>query len=161
VATRRTAILDDGTLAEFLHDTVTARREGRRAGSTGNAVRSGYASGPSVGTTNLILTGGGDLSGGAPSDLIAGIGDGLYVTDVTGLNAGVNAISGDFSVGAVGLRIRDGALAEPVREVTVAGNLVAMLAGVAAVADDARWVPFGGSVLAPTIRVDGMTVSGR
>lgn len=160
VPTRRTPLIEAGTLRGYLHDTVTASRAGRAEGSTGNAVRGGYASGPSVGPTNLVLAAAPEATVTGLGALLAGLADGLYVTEVVGLNAGVDPVSGDFSVGATGLRIRGGALAEPVKEVTVAGNLVEMLRRLSRVADDARWVPFGGSVLAPTALVDEMTVSG-
>ncbi len=71
------------------------------------------------------------------------------VTDVAGLHSGVNPVTGVFSVGASGRAIRDGEPAEPLREFTIAGDLVSMLRGVRAVGADSRWVPFGGSVSTP------------
>ena len=80
--------------------------------------------------------------------LIRAAGDGLYVTDVAGLHSGVNPISGTFSVGASGQLIEAGELGQPVREITIASDLVAMLRSVTAIGSAARWVPFGGSVMA-------------
>ena len=76
-------------------------------------------------------------------------GEGVLVTDVAGLHSGVNPVSGDFSVGASGRAIRGGELAEPLREFTIASDLVSMLKAVRAAGTDARWVPFGGSVSTP------------
>jgi PmbA protein len=87
-------------------------------------------------------------------------GDGLYVMGVTGLHSGVNPVSGDFSVGATGRVIRDGELAEPAREMTIASDLVSMLEAVQRAGGHARWVPFGGSVQAPPLLVGEMTVAG-
>jgi PmbA protein len=152
--TRRTTLLEGGRLLTFLFDARTARRAG--GASTGNASRRSYRSPPSVRTTNLIVEPGRDDLGG----LARQAGVGLYVTDVAGLHSGVNPVSGTFSVGASGLLIENGELAAPVRELTIASDLVSMLKGVRAVGSEARWVPFGGSVKAPPLLVGEMTVSG-
>ncbi len=154
VPRRRTALIEGGRLLTFLHDTYTARRGG--AESTGNAGRSGYRSLPSVSASNLIVAAG-DHS---IEELLAAAGDGIYVTDVAGLHSGVNPVSGVFSVGASGRAISGGALAEPVREFTIASDLVSMLRAVSAAGSAARWVPFGGSVRTPPLLVGEMTVSG-
>ena len=83
---------------------------------------------------------------------------GLYVQTVSGLHSGTSPVSGDFSVGAVGLMIRDGALAEPVREVTVASTLQRILLDVAEVGADLTWLP--GSAAGATVLVSEMQVSG-
>jgi PmbA protein len=152
--TRRTAVLAEGRLLTFLFDARTARKAGRV--STGSARRGSYRSPPSVGTTNLIVEPGADDL----ERLARRAGDGLYVTDVAGLHSGVNPVSGTFSVGASGRLIENGELGAPVRELTIASDLVSMLKGVRAVGSDARWVPFGGSVKAPPLLVAEMAVSG-
>ena len=145
VSTRRTGLIEDGRLLGFLYDSRTARKAGRS--STGNASRGSYRSPPSVGTTNLVIEPGEeDLAG-----LARLAGDGLYVTDVAGLHSGVNPVSGTFSVGASGRLIEGGELGTPVRELTIASDLVSMLKAVRSVGSEVRWVPFGGSVKAPPI----------
>jgi PmbA protein len=152
--TRRTALIEDGRLLGFLYDSRTARKAGRS--TTGNASRGSYRTPPSVGTTNLLVEPGDrDLAA-----LVAEAGDGLYVTDVAGLHSGVNPVSGTFSVGASGRLIEGGELAAPVREITIASDLVSMLKSVRFVGSEARWVPFGGSVRTPPLLVAEMTVSG-
>jgi PmbA protein len=79
---------------------------------------------------------------------------------VAGLHSGVNPVSGTFSVGASGRLIEAGELATPVREITIASDLVAMLKSVRSVGSEARWVPFGGSVKTPPLLVAEMAVSG-
>ena len=151
---RRTPLLGDGRLLTFLFDVRTARKAGRS--TTGNARRGSYRSPPSVATTNVIVEPGTeDLEG-----LARLARDGLYVTDVAGLHSGVNPVSGTFSVGASGRLIENGELAGPVRELTIASDLVSMLGAVQAVGAEARWVPFGGSVKAPPLLVGEMSVSG-
>ena len=152
--TRRTGLIEDGRLLGFLYDSRTARRAGRS--TTGNASRGSYRTPPSVGTSNLIVEPGErDLEG-----LVAEAGEGLYVTDVAGLHSGVNPVSGTFSVGASGRLIENGLLGTPVREITIASDLVSMLKSVLLTGSEARWVPFGGSVKAPPLLVAEMTVSG-
>jgi PmbA protein len=151
---RRTALIEDGRLQAFLYDTYTARRG--EAASTGNAGRSGYRSQPSVATSNLIVASG-ELS---LDGLLGEAGEGVYVTDVAGLHSGVNPVTGVFSVGASGRAIAAGELAEPVREFTIAGDLVSMLVAVRAAGAESRWVPFGGSVRTPPLLIGEMTIGG-
>ena len=152
--TRHTALIEDGRLLTFLYDTRTARKAGRT--TTGNAARGSYRTPPSVGTTNLTLQPGtSDLEG-----LFGEAGEGLYVTEVAGLHSGVNPVSGTFSVGASGRLVENGEAGAPVRELTIASDLVSMLQAVRALGSDARWVPFGGSVKAPPILIAEMAVSG-
>jgi PmbA protein len=150
----RTPLLAGGKLLAYLHDSYTGRRGG--AESTGNAARSSYRTPPSVSTSNLILEPG-DLS---LEELIRETGDGVYITEVAGLHSGVNPVTGRYSVGASGRAIREGELAEPLREFTIAGDLVGTLAAVRAVGSESRWVPFGGSVRSAPMLVEEMTIGG-
>ncbi len=152
LATRRNSLIEGGVLRMFVHNAYTARRLGTV--STGSAVRGGFKSTPGVGCLATSLVPG----SGTQADLVAKVGDGLLVQDVSGLHSGVNPVSGDFSTGAEGLRIRDGELAEPVREFTVASTLQRMLKGVTAVGDDLQWLPMSASGV--TLVIDEVTVSG-
>ncbi len=150
----RTALIEAGRLQTYLYDSYTARRGGAR--TTANAGRSGYRAPPGVSASNLIV------SPGAASleQLLREAGDGVYINDVAGLHSGVNPVTGVFSVGASGRAIGDGALAEPLREFTIASDLVSMLRAVLAAGSESRWVPFGGSVSTPPLLIAEMTVSG-
>jgi PmbA protein len=154
VPRRRTALIEGGRLRAFLYDTYTANREG--GASTGNASRHGYRSLPTVSASNLVVAPG-------PlgfAELLAEAGEGVYVTDVAGLHSGVNPVTGVFSVGASGRAIRAGELAEPLREFTIASDLVAMLGAVREAGSEPRWVPFGGSVSTPPLLIAEMAISG-
>ena len=154
VPRRRTALVEGGRLQTFLHDSYTARRAG--AASTGNAGRSGYRSLPGVSPSNLVVA-----PGTASLDRLQGeAGEGVYVNDVAGLHSGVNPVTGSFSVGASGRAIRGGERAEPLREFTIAGDLVSMLRAVRTTGSEPRWVPFGDSVSVPPLLIGEMTVSG-
>ena len=92
------------------------------------------------------------------AELVALVGEGLLVQDVAGLHSGVNPISGDFSTGAEGLRIRGGELAEPVREFTIASTLQKMLKDISAVGNDLQWLPMSASGV--SLVIDEVTISG-
>jgi PmbA protein len=149
----RTELFTAGKLNGFLHNTYTARREGHGQVSTGNAKRAGYRSAPGVGTSNFFL----DAGESSFDDLMARAEGGVLIMDVSGVHSGANPISGEFSVGATGVRIRGGAMAEPLREMTIASTLPQMLSGVAAVGDDLR---FFSGVGTPSVLIGEMTLAG-
>jgi len=145
---RRTVVVEEGILRNYLLNTYTARKLGMR--STHNASR-GLAGTPGIGCGNLFL----EPGSLAPEEIIAGVSAGLYVTSLMGF--GTNLVTGDYSRGATGLWIENGRLTHAVEEVTIAGNLGEMLRNVTAVGND---LVFRGSVASPTIRIDGMTIAG-
>jgi PmbA protein len=154
VPTTRTPVIQAGTLRGFLHNTATAKRAG--AASTGNASRASYRGVPGVAPTNLFLEPGDD----GPKAILRQAGRAILVQDVTGVHSGANPVSGEFSVGATGLRVEDGELGEPLREMTIASTLPAVLRSVRVVGSDLRFFPGGGSLGAPTVLVGEMTVAG-
>jgi PmbA protein len=149
VPTRRTTVMDRGILQSYLLNTYTAKKLGLK--TTGNASR-GLAGNPGIGTGNFYLQPGSRT----PQQIIAGVRDGLYVTEFLGF--GVNLVTGDFSRGASGLWIANGELAFPVEEITVAGNLKEMLCNISEIGND---LEFRGAVASPTLRIDGLTVAGE
>ena len=151
LACRPTVLVDAGVLRGFLHNTWSARKAGTV--STASAVR-GYSSTPGVGAHALALQPG-DLT---PEEVLAAVGEGFLVQEVTGLHSGVNPVSGDFSVGAAGLMVRGGAPAEPVREATIASTLQRMLLDVVAVGSDLDWRP--GGTGAVTLAIADVSLSG-
>jgi PmbA protein len=152
LACRRNVLISDGTLRMFVFDTVSARRAGTV--STGSAVRGGFAGTPSAGCRALLLTPGAK----SQNEILASVGEGLYVQSVTGVHSGVNPVSGDFSVGAEGLLIEGGSLGQPVREVTVASTLQRMLQAVVEIGADVRWLP--GVAAGQTLAIADMALSG-
>ncbi|HEV3471944.1 MAG TPA: TldD/PmbA family protein [Actinomycetota bacterium] len=152
--TQRTELIADGVLATFLYDLVSARRDG--VASTGNATRSGFKSAPRVAPSNLAFA----STGESRAELLQRAGDAFLVQDFHGVHSGANPVSGDFSVGATGRVLSGGELGRPVKEVTIAAPMLDILAGIVAVADDRRWLPFGGSLGGATTLVREMTVAG-
>ena len=135
-------LIEDGVLTTWLLDSRSARQLGLKT--------NGHSNGGSPGLTNAYMAPG-KLS---PAELMADVVLGFYVTELLGM--GVNGLTGDYSRGAAGFMIRDGALAEPVAEITIAGNLKDMFMHLTP-ANDLR---FRRAVDAPTVRVDGMTLAG-
>ncbi|HLI75259.1 MAG TPA: TldD/PmbA family protein [Acidimicrobiales bacterium] len=152
LACRRNVLVDQGVLQGFVYDSTSARRAGTT--STASAVRGGYASTPVAGCRALHLAPG---QFGA-EQILADLDGALYVQSVTGVHSGVNPISGDFSVGAEGLIIRGGVLAEPVREVTIASTLQRMLRSILHIGADVEWLP--GVAAGQTLAIDDMALSG-
>jgi PmbA protein len=147
VATMRRRLIDGGRLTGWLLNAASARQLGLE--TTGHASR-GIGGAPGAGATNVHLEPGA-LS---PAALMADIKDGLYVTEMIG--SGVNPVTGDYSRGASGFLIRDGEIAAPVAEITIAGNLIDMFRALVPAND----LEHRRAVNVPTLRVDGMTVAG-
>lgn len=147
IAPRRREVVANGVLSTWFLDLRAARQLKLR--STGHASR-GTTSPPSPSPTNLHM-----LPGSISREaMIRDVRRGLYVNEFIGM--GVNGVTGDYSRGASGFWIEDGALAYPVSEITVAGNLKDMFLALAP-ADD---LVFRNATNAPTLRIDGMTIAG-
>ncbi len=145
--TRALALVADGVLQSWLLDGRCARQLG--LASLGHAAR-GTGGPPSPSVSNLYLAAGTC----SPAELMADIKLGLYVTELIGM--GVNGLTGDYSRGAAGFMIRDGQLAEPVAEITIAGHLLEMFASLTPAND----LVFRRGTDAPTVRVEGLTMAG-
>ena len=152
LATRRNVLIDGGVLQQFLYDTYAGRRAGKA--STGSAVRGGFKGRPGPGARALTVVPG----TASPEEIYRQVGDGLLVQSVSGIHSGVNPISGDFSVGAEGVLIKDGALDRPVREITIASTLQRMLQGVSAIGSDLTILP--SSATGVTLAIDDVSMSG-
>jgi PmbA protein len=147
IANRRRALIDKGVLTTWLLDLRSARQLGLH--TTGHAAR-GTASPPAPAATNVWI----EKGALSPAVLMADIKSGFYVTEMMGM--GVNGVTGDYSRGAAGFWIENGAIAHPVSEMTVAGNLKDMFLRLVA-ADD---LVFRAGADAPTLRIDDLTVAG-
>jgi PmbA protein len=151
LACRKVPLISKGVLDGFLHDTRSGR--GLGVASTGSALRS-VRGAPSPGHRALhVAPHNGDLD-----EFIGGIDEGLLVASLQGLHSGVNAVSGDLSVGVEGVMIRDGQLAEPIREGTLAGALPRMLLDIVSLGADLEMQP-GGSIV-PSMVMEGLTLGG-
>jgi len=151
VPMKQKTVIEKGRLAMFLYNTYTANKV--KTVSTGNAVRGGFKGIPGVGVTNLYVERGKD----SLQDLMSSMGRGLLVTEIMGAHT-ANPISGDFSVGATGFWVEHGKKAFPVREITIAGNILDLMKNVDAVGSDLR---FSGRIGSPSIRVKELSIGGK
>ena len=155
IACRRQVLVDSGTLSGFVYDTYAGRLAGLP--SSGSAVRSGFSGTPVAGCRAVRFQPGPEEM--SLEEVLRVVQNGLFVQSISGVHSGVNTVSGDFSVGAEGLMIRDGAFAEPVREVTIASTMQRMLQSVLVVGGDLQWLP--GSAAGQPLAVGDLSVSGR
>lgn len=151
LACRRVPLIEGGVLSAFLYDSYNGRKAGMP--STGSAMR-GTRGLPSPGLHAMEVFG----TQGSLDDLIADVEDGVLVFSMKGLHSGVNSVSGDFSVGLDGLRIRNGVVSEPVSECTAASTLQRILLNIRALGSDATALPSG--VIVPSMVVDDIMLSG-
>ena len=155
VATAPKAVIQNGRLTTLLHNLKTAHKQG--VTTTANASRPGYAATVGVAPTNFFFEPGDtDFDG-----MLAKLGDGLLITELQGMHAGANPITGDFSLAAKGFRVRDGKVCEAVNQITVAGNFYELFLGVEAVGCDLEFHAPGGSCFgSPSLLIDRLSVAG-
>lgn len=146
-------LIQDGVLRGFLHNSETAAKAGTR--STGHASRYGYQGTVSVSPTNLYLE-----PGSASRDaLLHGISAGVLLTELHGMHAGVNVVTGEFSLQADGFWIEDGAVTHALENFTVAGNFLELLRAIEALSNDLEFNPSSGAG-APSVRITALAIGG-
>lgn len=155
VPTRAKTLLDQGVLKTLLYDLTNAKKAG--VISTGNAAR-GYADPVSIAPYCLRIAAGEE----SREELLSRMGEGLYITELKGLHAGADAVTGDFSIESAGFVVRNGEIAEPVHSFTVAGNFFDLLLAIDGVANNVEMgVPATTVMAAPDILVRGLAVAGE
>ncbi len=157
VATYRKPVIEGGVLKTLLYDLATAKKAGRT--STGNGQRASYSDAVTIRPYNFYLAPG-TLGEGA---LFARLKDGIYITELKGLHAGADAVTGDFSIDSEGFMVRDGRICEAVRSFTVAGNFFDLLKKIEAVGDRVYFgIPAGFTVYgSPDVLLQKMSIAGK
>jgi len=151
VPSKMHTVVDKGVFKTFLHNLKTAHKDGVE--TTGNASKAGYASAVHVSPSNFYIK-----SGEKSFDkLLADVGEGVVITDVSGLHAGANPVSGDFSLLSKGYTVKNGKREKPIEQITVAGNFYELLKNARALANDLDFELGGGS---PSIDVGELSISG-
>jgi PmbA protein len=150
--TRKLKLIDKGILKTFMHNQKTAKKAG--AVSTGNAAKSGYAGTITVGPHNVYLEPGMN----SLEEIISQMAKGILITELQGMHAGINTVSGDFSLAARGFFIESGKLGRPINQITAAGNLYELLRQVEEIGSDLKCK---GSVSSPSLRIKALTISGE
>jgi PmbA protein len=146
-------LVKEGVLQTYLYNTYTARKGNTH--STGNAVRGGFSSLPSVGITNLFIEPATGEQCFGKMDLFKSLGKGLYIVDAMGVHT-ANPVSGDFSLGVTGLWIEGGEIQFPVKEAVISGNILEFFNKVTAVGDD---LIFYGNMGAPSLIISDVDIS--
>lgn len=153
VATKTKAVIENGKLTTLLHNLKTARKAGVK--TTGNAAKAGYAGSVNVSPSNFYLKPGEKTL----EEMMKDMGEGLVITEVSGLHSGANAISGDFSLIAQGYTVKDGKKDAPVEQITVAGNFYQLLKNIRVVGSDLCFP--GSAVGSPSVDVGEIAVAGK
>lgn len=147
VATKRRHLIKDGTFTDFAHNLKTA--EIFKTESTGN----GFGDGISY--PNLYL----EPGKASFDEVIKTIEEGIYITDLVGLHAGVETISGDFSLQAAGFKIKDGKLTEPVDMIVVSGNYFNLLKDIEMIGNDFKFGMSG--IGSSSVKIKNLTIGGQ
>lgn len=152
VATNKKFLINKGNLETYLYTLETAAKDGVEP--TGNGYRGGGKT--HAGMVNIVVKPGRK----SEEEILSKINEGVYITELHGMHAGMNAQSGNFSLQAEGFMIRDGKLAEPLSLITVAGNLVDVFMGIKDVANNSKFLIESG-VTTPSIYVKKLSVTGE
>lgn len=152
VASKAHTVIEKGVFRTFLHNLKTARKDGVQ--TTGNASKAGYASPVHVAPSNLYLHAGEQSF----DELLSSVGHGVVITEVSGLHAGANPVSGDFSLLSKGYVIENGKRGQSVEQITVAGNFYELLKNARSMANDLIF-PMGG-IGSPSVDVGELSISG-
>lgn len=157
VATKVQNIIEDGKLKTYFHNLKTAKKDGIK--STGHAHKSSYKGTLGISPSNLYI----EKGEYAVEDMISEIGEGLLISDLSGLHSGVNPLSGQFSLLAEGYYFKDGKIEYPVDQITVAGNFYDLLKSIKIIGNDLEFgMPSGGSYIGtPSIAIGELVVAGE
>ena len=157
VAAFRKAVVEGGVLKTLLHNRETAANQGIE--STGNASKGGYASPVAISPYAFCLEAGDKTE----DELLALAGNGIYITELKGLHAGANPITGDFSLESAGFKIENGKLTDAVKSFTIAGNFFELMKSISALSDKVEVAVTGGFTTfgAPAVLIPDMSVAGK
>ena len=150
-------VIESGKLNTLLYNMKTAAVAGKQ--TTGNASKAGYDSPVGIRPFTMYLANGTMTE----DELLAKAGSGVYITDLGGLHAGANPISGDFSLQSSGFKIEDGKKTDYIKAFTVAGNFYEMLKNIVALADNCHLPRAMGTTAfgSPSVLVEGLSVAGK
>ncbi len=156
VATMKKAIIENGVLKTYFHNLKTANIEGVK--STGNASKGSYKGTVGVAPSNLVISPGEQSF----DQLISDVDDGVYIVSLQGLHAGIDTISGDFSLQCYGYAIEGGKLTRPVSQITVAGNYFEMLKNIEAFSNDFKFTILSSDYTgSASVKIKALTISGE
>ena len=155
--TAKKNIIENGVFNTLLYNLKTAAVDGKQ--TTGNASKGGYDAPVGVRPFTMYLAGG-EMT---EEELLQKVGNGVYINSLSGLHAGANPITGDFSLQSGGFMIENGVKTTAVKSFTVAGNFYDLLKNIVALANNSHLPTAMGSTAfgAPATWVDGLSVAGK
>ena len=156
VACKYKEVIKDGVLKTYLHNLKTAKKDSLE--TTGNASKGSYKSPIDISPTNFYIEKGDKTF----DEIIASIEKGILITELQGLHAGLNTVSGDFSLAALGYEIENGKVKRPIEQITVAGNYFELLKNIEEIGTDLKFgLPGEAYIGSPSIKIKKLSVSGE
>ncbi len=156
VACKYKKIVDKGVLKTYLHNLKTAKKDGIE--TTGNASKGSYKSSIGIAPSNFYV----EKGERSLEDIIASMEKGIMITELQGLHSGLNSVSGDFSLAALGYLIEGGKISRPVEQITVAGNYFEMLKDIEETGSDLKFgLPGGAYIGSPSLKIKKLAIAGE
>lgn len=156
VASKYKKVVDKGVLKTYFHNLKTAKKDGVE--TTGNASKSSYKSSVGIAPSNLYVEKGEKTL----EEIISSMDKGILITELQGLHSGLNSVSGDFSLAALGYEIKDGKIAKAVEQITVAGNYFELLKNIEETGSDLKFgLPGEAYIGSPSLKIKKLAIAGE
>lgn len=156
VACKYKKVIENGILKTYLHNLKTAKKDGIE--TTGNASKSSYKSSVGISPSNLYIEKGEKTL----DEIINSTKKGILITELQGLHSGLNTISGDFSLSALGFLIEDGKINRPLEQITIAGNFFEMINSIEEIGNDLKFgLPSDSYIGSPSIKIKKLAIAGE
>ena len=156
VACKYKKVVDKGVLKTYLYNLKTAKKDG--VDTTGNASKGSYKSSIGISPSNFFV----EKGERTLDEMIADIDKGILITELQGLHSGLNSVSGDFSLAALGFLIQDGKISRPVEQITMAGNYFDMLKNIEETGSDLKFgMPGEAYIGSPSLRIKKLSIAGE
>lgn len=156
VACKYKKVVDKGVLKTYFHNLKTAKKDNIE--TTGNASKGSYKSSIGISPTNFYV----EKGEKSLDEIISSMDSGIMITELQGLHSGLNSISGDFSLAALGYAIKGGKIAGPVEQITVAGNYFEMLKNIEEVGSDLKFgLPGEAYIGSPSLKIKKLAIAGE
>jgi len=156
VACKYKKVVDKGVLKTYFHNLKTAKKDGVE--TTGNASKGSYKSSLGISPSNFYV----EKGERELNEMIADINKGILITELQGLHSGLNTVSGDFSLAALGFLIENGKISRPVEQITVAGNYFEMLKNIEETGSDLKFgLPGGSYIGSPSLKIKKLSIAGE
>nr|WP_300091455.1 TldD/PmbA family protein [Sedimentibacter sp.] len=156
VASKYKKVVDKGVLKTYFHNLKTAKKDGVE--TTGNASKGSYKSSVGIAPSNLYVEKGEKTL----EEIISSMDNGILITELQGLHSGLNSVSGDFSLAALGYEIKDGKIAKAVEQITVAGNYFELLKNIEETGSDLKFgLPGEAYIGSPSLKIKKLAIAGE